>query len=64
MSRTLGELLIGGINLHRFAIFPDQNEIMKFLLTVECRSQKEVKAFLVAFPFGCYFGFPLWPVLI
>lgn len=63
MSHTLGELLIGDINLRRFAIF-SENEIMKFLLTVECRSQKEVKVFLVVFPFGYYFGFPLRPVLI
>lgn len=47
-----------------FTDLPSTHIKMKFPLTGEHRSQKEVKVFMFVFPFGCYFGSPLLPVLI
>lgn len=47
-----------------FMDLPSTHIKMKFPLTSEHRSQKEVKVFMFIFPFGCYFGSPLLPVLI
>lgn len=47
-----------------FTDLPSTQIKMKFPLTGEHRSQKEVKVFMFIFPFGCYFGSPLLLVLI
>lgn len=37
---------------------------MKFALTAERRSERKAEVFVFVFPFGCYFSFPLLPVLM
>lgn len=61
VSRTSWSFCYAAIT---FTDLPSTHIKMKFPLTGEHRSQKEVKVFMFIFPFGCYFGSPLLLVLI
>lgn len=47
-----------------FMDLPSTQIKMKFPFTAECRSKRKARFFTFVFPFGCYFVFPLLPVLI